>query len=118
MLKSGKLAFMMLMLMLIAGCSGPTRDWQMLRDIHAEALALEGPRLQSWTSLPKTRWPPGIASLRPESVSISADGVDILMSPYFDGGWGYFIPFDDSSSPEPRGRYEPAGEGIYWYHPY
>lgn len=112
----GKLALMMLML--ATGCSGPTRHQSTLEAIHAEAKTLIGAPTKSPVVLLRGRWPEAIASLKPETVTVSADGVDILMKPSFDGGSGYFIPSKDRKLPEPTGRFEPIGKGVYWYHPY
>ncbi|MCE7798813.1 hypothetical protein LWE61_19990 [Sphingobium sufflavum] len=114
--KAGKLALMLLML--ATGCSGPTRDQATLQAIHAEATALIGARPESPAALPRVRWPPTITSLEPETVTVSADGVDILMKPFFDGGSGYFIPVKARELPGPPGRYDHVGKGVYWYHPY
>jgi hypothetical protein len=114
--KVGKFAF--IMLVMATGCSGPTRDQSTLRAIHAEARTLIGTSSKSVLVLPKRRWPEAIMSLKPENVTISADGVDILIRPFFDGGSGYFIPFKDGVLPEPTGRFEPVGQGVYWYQSY
>jgi hypothetical protein len=106
------------MLLLATGCSGPTRDQSKLRAIHAEARTLTTATTTSPVALPKSQWPHAIASLNPENVTISPDGVDILIKPDFDGGSGYFIPSNDRELPEPKGRFEPVGKGVYWYHPY
>lgn len=66
----------------------------------------------------KLQWPPRIASLRPEFVSINEDGVHITTKPYFDGGWGYFVPRREGGLPEPVERFEEVGQGVYWWHPY
>ncbi|WP_176593433.1 hypothetical protein [Sphingobium sp. EM0848] len=113
--KVGKLALMMLLL--ATGCSGPTRDQSVLQAVHSEARTLTR-ATTSPVVLPKSQWPQAIASLEPENVTISSDGVDILMKPDFDGGSGYFIPSNDKELPEPKGRFAPVGKGVYWYHPY
>ncbi|HEX8533004.1 MAG TPA: hypothetical protein VF662_02460 [Allosphingosinicella sp.] len=73
---------------------------------------------RAYSTIPKSRWPRAIAALRPETMTIYEDGVNILMKPEFDGGWGYFIPRGQRESPEPAGRYSSVGQGVYWYHPY
>lgn len=49
---------------------------------------------------------------------INPDGVHITTRAYFDGGWGYFVPREPQDLPEPVGRFEAAGQGVYWRHPY
>jgi hypothetical protein len=67
---------------------------------------------------PRARWPHTIAGLEPEFVMINPDGVHITTRAYFDGGWGYFVPRKAQDSPQPVGRFEEAGQGVYWWHPY
>ncbi|WP_179044049.1 hypothetical protein [Sphingobium lactosutens] len=114
--KVGK--FALIMLTLATACSGPTRDPSVLQAIRTEARMLSRSTARSQVALPKSKWPQAISGLEPENVTISADGVDILVKPYFDGGWGYFIPPNDRELPEPKGRFEPVGKGVYWYCPY
>ena len=68
--------------------------------------------------VPKARWPRRIASLEPKLVAIDAAGVHITTTPYFDGGWGYFVPRRERRLPEPVERFEEVGQGVYWWHPY
>ncbi|WP_171905760.1 hypothetical protein [Sphingobium phenoxybenzoativorans] len=68
--------------------------------------------------IPKGKWPRVIASLHPERVTVLTDGVDILIRPYFDGGWGYFVPSNERDIPEPVGRFARIDRGVYWYQPY
>ena len=112
----GKVALMMLLL--VTGCSGPTHDQSTFQAIHAEARTLIRTTTAFPVTLPKGKWPQAIASLTPANVTIYADGVDILIKPHFDGGWGYFIPSNERGLLEPKGRFEPVGKGVYWYHPY
>jgi len=107
-------------LVLLVGCGPrPTRDQAMLKAIRAEALVLmASPAHDDASVLPKARWPQTIAALRPERVWVDPDGVEILTKGYFDGGWGYFVPRDPRQPLEPQGRFEKAGEGVYWHHPY
>jgi hypothetical protein len=69
-------------------------------------------------SVPEGQWPRTIASLKPDSVTVSGYGVDIMTKPDFDGGWGYMVPRDERIwKPWPE-RFSDLGQGIYWYHPY
>ncbi len=68
--------------------------------------------------VPKSQWPNVIRSLEPENVTIYSEGIEILMKPDFDGGWGYFVPRNSRQSPEPAGRFSEVSQGVYWYHPY
>lgn len=103
---------------LLRGGTGLIEDQTELRAIKGEAelLMSEGPA-KGWT-VPKSQWPPAIARLRPQAVTVEADGVDILTRPFFDGGWGYLIPRHGRAAPEPAGRFSAAGQGVYRYHPY
>jgi len=67
----------------------------------------------------KARWPHAIASLSPQWVTVSpGQAVDVLTTPFFDGGWGYRIQPGNNRSPEPKGRYEYLGQDVYAFHPY
>lgn len=108
---------MIVALGLLGACERPTRDPAKLMAIEAEARTLM--RLHSAAAdVPKPRWPAAITSVHPEFVSIDADGVHITTKAYFDGGWGYFVPRREGVLPEPRARFEEAGHGVYWWHPY
>lgn len=104
-------------LALLGGCARPTRDPVKLKAIKAEARTL----LKTYPTdaeVSKARWPRAIASLEPEFVSINSDGVHITTEPYFDGGWGYFVPRRERSRPEPVGRFEDVGQDVYLWHPH
>jgi len=61
--------------------------------VEAEILVAKHPIKASVyrVKIPKSQWPPAIASLEPEEVSVHRWGVDILIKSYFDGGWGYGV---------------------------
>lgn len=105
--------------LLLIGCPGPVHDPFLMREVKAEARALVE-RHPTWgvVEVPKSRWPPAIASLRPEFVWVRRDGIEIATKPYFDGGWGYHVTWDDQGRPEPAERYTEVEPGIYWYAPY
>ncbi|RYY24143.1 MAG: hypothetical protein EOP62_17765 [Sphingomonadales bacterium] len=114
-----KVAILAIALTLLSGCAWPTYDKAILASVKAEARALQKAYpTMDFEQVPKEAWPKTIASLKPELVFVSIDGVDILTKPYFDGGWGYFVVIDDGVAPQPEGRYSKLGEGIYWSHPY
>jgi hypothetical protein len=51
-------------------------------------------------------------------VTVDSNGVDIMTKPYFDGGYGYFVPRIEGKLPYPEARYSALGQGVYWYRPY
>ena len=109
-------------LVLIGGCVFPTYDQSKLKAIRAESMALMAafpidPSKRS-ADVPENRWPPAIAGLRPEHVTVHGWGVDIVIKPYFDGGWGYEIPrTDERDLPMPPGCYSEPGPGVFWHGP-
>jgi hypothetical protein len=115
-------AVLAIALTVLAGCARPTTDQSMLKAIKAECQALlmippiEG---TTYSDVPKSRWPRVIASLKPEFVTILRPGVFITVVPYFDGGWGYFVPRSKRDQP-PAGdqQFSEVGQGVYWFHPY
>lgn len=116
----GKSAFaLMIALTLLSSCERPTRDPVKLAAIKTESeILMKAQTGKNDEFVPNPAWPRGIASLKPDSVSIDADGVHITVKPYFDGGWGYFVPREEQQLPEPVGRFNEAGQGVYWWHPY
>ncbi|HEV2562812.1 MAG TPA: hypothetical protein VGT78_11800 [Rhizomicrobium sp.] len=109
-------------LTVLAGCTRPTTDQSTLKAIKAECQALMMiPPIESTTDpdVPKSRWPHVIASLKPEFVMILSQGVFITVKPYFDGGWGYFVPRSKGDRPPPGDpQFSEIGQGVYWFHPY
>jgi hypothetical protein len=107
-------------LFLLGGCAWPTHDPRKLKAIRAEAQVLMKtyPTRTDFVDVLKMRWPPVIARLEPELVLVAPDGVHILVKPYFDGGWGYFVPKNERELPDPPGRFSNLGQGVYWWHPY
>jgi hypothetical protein len=106
-------------LALLVGCTQPTHDPATLNAIKAESerLIAANPGTTD-VIVPKTKWPHAIAALDPEAVTVSPNGVDVLVKPHFDGGYGYFVPARDQVLPEPVERFSAIGQGVYWYRPY
>ncbi len=97
----------------------PTREPSALQAIQAEAqVLLRTHAAGTLKYIPKSRWPRTISELAPENVEVSQAGVDILIKPHFDGGWGYFVPRDKHVRLEPAGLYTSLGHEVYWYRPY
>lgn len=106
---------------LLSGCAFPTHNPWKLRAIGVEAASLAAhhpvsPTRQS-ISIPANEWPPNIASLKPEFVTVFSWGVDITVKPYFDGGWGYQIARNKRDLPMPEECYSDLGQGIFWHGP-
>jgi hypothetical protein len=108
-------------LTLLGGCKWPTHDPVKLKAIKAEAEALVVSHPirppQAWAGVPKAQWPPVIASLQPEIVTVHQWGVDITTEPYFDGGWGYQVAENKRDLPMPEGCYSEPYRGIFWHGP-
>jgi len=85
---------------------------------EAHTLMLVYPVEKGFLDLPRDRWPRVIASLKPEFVTVGQDGVDVMIKPDFDGGWGYFVPKEGKTPPFPPGSCTYVDEGVYWYRPY
>jgi hypothetical protein len=104
---------------LITGCTQPTHDHATLAAIKAESLALmQAHPAKMDHPLPKGEWPPFIASLEPTFVSVDQAGVNIMVKPDFDGGYGYYVLKKGQGLPGPPEMYSRLDEGIYWYRPY
>lgn len=99
----------------------PISDPVRLKAVRAEALSLMAtysPKpSRSYASLPKRQWPATIASLRPQIVLVDEQGVEILIKPFFDGGWGYQVTRDPRSLPMPRQCYSEVSPGVFWHDP-
>jgi hypothetical protein len=100
----------------------PTYDRTKLKAVAAESRLLmvthpiKPP--EKWTAVPEGQWPPAIASLRPYSVTVHQWGVDIEAEPFFDGGWGYGVPRNESARRMLTDWcYADAGEGVLWHGP-
>jgi hypothetical protein len=106
---------------LLISCTRPISDPVKLRAIKAEAQSLmavhpvKAPAASS--EIPKSQWPPAIASLQPQFVTVHQWGVDILIKPDFDGGWGYDIPRNKLDLPMPEKCYSEQSQGVFWHGP-
>lgn len=106
----------------LEGCPGPTSDAHKLRAIKAEAEALmtslpDNPPRDKFGGIPKSHWPPAIASLQPHSVYVRPSDVRILTKPDFDGGWGYEIVRDKRDLGMPPDCYWEMIQGVFWHPP-
>lgn len=108
-------------LSMLCGCNRPISDPVKLKTIKSEAQFLMTTHparpLEGWIEIPKGQWPPAIASLDPEIVTIRQWGVEITVKSYFDGGWGYEIPRNKRDLPMPAQCYSEPSEGVFWHGP-
>jgi hypothetical protein len=96
----------------------PTRDPTTLQAIAAESQHLLDIRLPGEsTDLPKEKWPPAIASVRPYSVIVRPGVVDITTREYFDGGWGYGFASDKRNLGMLPECWSDLGHGLFWHDP-
>jgi hypothetical protein len=97
----------------------PTRDQAKLQAIKTEAeLLMATYQTTPYPGVPEERQPPAIASLKPKFVMVDRQGVDIRTVPLFGGGWGYEVPRELGHRPQPEGRCDDVGQGVYWCHPH
>ena len=74
-------------------------------------------KYQQGIDVSKDKWPPTIAALNPELVKVNEWGVDILVKPDFDGGYGYHIPQQGHRLPMLPECYSERSKGVYWHNP-
>lgn len=120
----GKAMAAFLLLVLLASYwlgPGPSHDLLMLQRVGPEALQLAqsypAARRSQWGDVPRADWPPLIAGLAPERVIIRSWGVEIMIKPYMDGGWGYHVARDGRRLPMPATCYQKTGPDLYWHAP-
>lgn len=105
----------------LSSCTSPISDPVMLRAIESEARLLITDRPLSpsvgQVDIPIRRLPPKIASLSPKAVTVSRWGVDIIVKPGFDGGYGYAVPQSPEDLPMPATCYSNLGQGVFWHGP-
>jgi len=107
-------------LTLLNACARPIVDVAKLEAIRKEArsLARSHPLAdQGAVDIPKSQWPPAIASLDPKNVTVDHQRVDILIQQGFDGCYGYEIPRDGVSLAMQAQCYSQPGKGIFWHNP-
>ena len=107
------------LLALLGGCNWPTYNSAKLKAIKAEALVANHPIRppNHWADVPKQQWPPAIASLQPEFVTVHQWGVNITTKAYFDGGWGYQVAKNKRDLPMPEGCYWEMYQHVFWHGP-
>jgi hypothetical protein len=102
---------------LLASCAQPDRDGEHVRTLAGEARMLLA-EYPTDAEIPSKRWPPSIARLKPERVSVAGDGLYVIVEHAFVDEWGYYVLRDpDDTMPEQAGdqTYERLGPGIYWW---
>lgn len=91
-----------------------------------QAIAAESQRLMAaypinlsrgYAEVPKDRWPPAIAGLKPFGVTVYPGTVDIMTKPFFDGGWGYGFAKDKRNLGMLEQSWSELGHGVYWHGP-
>lgn len=67
--------------------------------------------------VPKDKWPPTIAGLKPYSVFVRHGMVDITTKPFFDGGWGYGFAKDKRNLTMLVECWSQLGHNVHWHGP-
>jgi hypothetical protein len=105
----------------LSGCTSPISDPATLRAIESEArsLIIEYPVSPPnvWADIPMREWPPKMASLKPDAVTVHRWGVDIMVKPGIDGGYGYAVPKNQEDLPMPAKCYSELRQGVFWHNP-
>jgi hypothetical protein len=108
-------------ILLLGGCTSPIADPVRLGAIESEARSLIADHPirppNEWVDIPMNRLPPTIAALGPEAVAVHHWGVDIMMKPHFDGGYGYAVPKNKIELPMPAQCYSEIHQGVFWHGP-
>jgi len=105
----------------LSGCTSPISDPVMLRALEGEVRSLitdypvSAPN--GLVDIPMNRWPPKIAGLKPEAVTVYRWGVDIMVKPGLDGGYGYAVPKNQEDLPMPAKCYSELRQGVFWHGP-
>ena len=105
----------------LSGCTSPISDPVMLNAIEGEArsLIIDYPISlpNGWVDIPIRRLPPKIAGLKPKTVTVHRWGVDIMVKPGLDGGYGYAVPKRQEDLPMPAKCYSELRHGLFWHGP-
>lgn len=108
-------------LVLVGGCPAPIYDPSTMREVQAEARLLMATYpvhpIGGWAEVPRNEWPPAIARLRPEMLTVWRRQVLITVKPFFDGGWGYEVPRTKDDLRMPLGCYRELSRDVYWHGP-
>jgi len=108
-------------LVLLSGCPGPIFDSSKLKAVEAESRHLMATYVfdpaDPWPELPRSQWPPAIASLQPKTVSVRREQVLIAIVPFFDGGWGYEVVRKKEDLQMPLECYLELPGDVYWHDP-
>jgi hypothetical protein len=67
--------------------------------------------------VPRDKWPPTIASLKPWAVFVHQGMVDIPTILSFDGGWGYGFATDKRNLTMLVECWSELGHSVYWHGP-
>lgn len=113
--------FILVVLAIYCAFPHPTHDQRVLKAVAAESRRLMaahpvgpiGPSID----LPKDKWPPAIASLKPDSVTVRPGMVDITTKPFLDGGWGYGFAPDKQNLTMLVECWSALGQDVYWHDP-
>ncbi len=97
------------------GCHRPTLDQAELAALAADATTLKAMPATMHVEGPVAErdWPAAIRRLDPERVVVRGESVELLVSSYFDGGWGYYI----TSHTAAYCCSSAVGPNIYWHEP-
>ena len=97
----------------------PTYDDTTLKAVATESRKLiatqRANRAERYANLPKAKWPPAIASLKPQDVTVTSETVDITTKPFFDGGWGYGFALDKRDLGMLPECWDGLGHDVYWH---
>ena len=105
----------------LSGCTFPISDPVMLSAIESEARSLivdypiSAP--DGGVDIPMRKWPPKMASLKPQVVTVHRWGVDIMVKPGLDGGYGYAVAQNQKDLPMPANCYSKLRQGVFWHAP-
>lgn len=99
----------------------PTYDDTTLKAVATESRKLiaiyRASGAEHYTNLSKAKWPPTVASLKPQYVKVTSKTVDITTKPYFDGGWGYGFALDRRDLGMLPECWDELGHNVYWHGP-